>query len=43
MFRETKNEVCGVRRVGEQRRNGSERWIEEVGVAVAKKIRVFEK
>ena len=33
---------CGMRRVGGQRRKGSEWWNEEVGRAVAKKRRAFE-
>ena len=36
------NDVCGVRRVGGQRRNGSEWWNEAVGTAVAEKRRAFE-
>ena len=36
------NDVCGLRRVGGQRRNGSEWWNEEVGSAVAEKRRAFE-
>ena len=36
------NDVCGMRRVGGQRRKGSERWNEEVGSAVAEKRRAFE-
>ena len=39
---ECTNEVCGMRRVGEQRRKGSEWWNEEVGRAVAEKRRAFE-
>ena len=35
------NEVCGMRRVGEQRRKGSE-WWNELGRAVAEKRRAFE-
>ena len=31
------NEICGMRRVGGQRRKGSEWWNEEVGRAVAEK------
>ena len=34
--------VCGTRRVGGQRRKGSEWWNEEVGRAVAEKRRAFE-
>ena len=41
MFRDT-NDVCGMRRVGGQRRKGSEWWNEEVGRAVAEKRRAFE-
>ena len=37
------NDVCGMRRVGWQRRKGSEWWNEEVGRAVAEKRRAFEK
>ena len=36
------NDVCGMRRVGTQRRKGSEWWNEEVGRAVAEKRRAFE-
>ena len=36
------NDVCGMRRVGGQRRKGSEWWNEEVGRAVAEKRRSFE-
>ena len=36
------NDVCGMRRVGGQRRKGSEWWNEEVGRAVAEKRRAFE-
>ena len=36
------NDVCGTRRVGGQRRKGSEWWNEEVGRAVAEKRRAFE-
>ena len=35
------NDVCGMRRVGGQRRKGSEWWNEEVGRAVVEKIRAF--
>ena len=38
---ECTNVVCGMRRVGGQRRKGSEWWNEEVGRAVAKKNRAF--
>ena len=38
---ECTNDVCGMRRVGGQKRKGSE-WWNEVGRAVAKKRRVFE-
>ena len=44
MFRdimECTNDVCGVRRVGGQERNGSEWWSEEVGVVVAEKRKIF--
>ena len=36
------NDVCGVRRVGGQRRKGSEWWSEEVGVVMAEKRRASE-
>ena len=39
---ECTNDVCGMRRVGGQRRKGSERWNEEVGRTVAEKRRAFE-
>ena len=39
---ECTNEVCGMRRVGGQRRKGSDWWNEEVGRAVAEKRRAFE-
>ena len=39
---ECTNGVCGMRRVGGQRRKGSEWWNEEVGRAVAEKRRAFE-
>ena len=39
---ECTNDVCGMRRIGGQRRKGSEWWNEEVGRAVAKKRRAFE-
>ena len=39
---ECTNDVCGKRRVGGQRRKGSEWWNEEVGRAVAEKKRAFE-
>ena len=46
MFRdmviECTNDVCGMRRVGGQRRKGSEWWNEEVARAVAEKRRTFE-
>ena len=42
MVMECTNDVCGMRRVGGQRRKGSEWWNEEVGRAVAKKRRAFE-
>ena len=35
------NDVCGMRRVGGQRRKGSEWWNEEVGGVVAEKRRHF--
>ena len=38
MVMECTNDICGMRRVGEQRRKGSE----EVGRAVAEKRRAFE-
>ena len=39
---ECTNNVCGMRRVGGQRRNGSEWWNKEVGRAVVEKRRAFE-
>ena len=36
------NDVCGMRRVGGQRRKGSEWWNQEVGRAVAEKRRAVE-
>ena len=39
---ECTNDECGMRRVGGQRRNGSELWNEEVGRAEAEKRRAFE-
>ena len=39
---ECTNEVCGMRRVGGQRRKGSEWWNAEVGRAVAEKRRAFK-
>ena len=39
---ECTNDVCGMRRVGGQRRKGSAWWNEEVGRAVAEKRRAFE-
>ena len=39
---ECTNDVCGMIRVGAQRRKGSEWWNEEVGRAVAEKRRAFE-
>ena len=39
---ECTNDVCGMRRVGGQRRKGSEWWNEEVGRAVAENRRAFE-
>ena len=39
---ECTNDVCGMRRVGGQRRKGSEWWNEEVSSAVAEKRRAFE-
>ena len=38
---ECTNDVCGMRRVGWQRRKGSEWWNEEVGRAVAEMRRAF--
>ena len=38
----TSNDVCGMRRVGELRRNWSEFWRKEVGVAVAVMRKPFE-
>ena len=42
MVMEYTNDVCDMRRVCGQRRNGSEWWKEEVGRAVAEKRRAFE-
>ena len=42
MVMECTNDVCIMRRVGGQRRKGSEWWDEEVGRAVAEKRRAFE-
>ena len=42
MVMECANDVCGMRRVGGQQRNGSELWNAEVGRAVAEKRRAFE-
>ena len=39
---ECTNDVCVLRRVGGQRRKGSEWWNEEVGRAVVEKRRAFE-
>ena len=39
---ECTNDVCGMRRVGGQRRKVSEWWNEKVGRAVAEKRRAFE-
>ena len=39
---ECTNDICGMRRVGEQRRKGSEWWNVEVGGTVAEKSRAFE-
>ena len=36
------NDVCGMRRVGGQRRKGSEWWYEEVGRSVVEKRRAYE-
>ena len=36
------NDLCGMRRVGGQRRKGSEWWNKEVGRAVAETRRAFE-
>ena len=41
-MKECTNDVCGMRRVDGQRRKGSERWSEEVGVVVAEKRNAFE-
>ena len=38
---ECTNDVCGMRRVGGQRRKGSKWWNEEVGREEAKKRRAF--
>ena len=42
MVMECTNDVCGMIRVGGQRRKGSEWWNEEVGRAVTEKTRTFE-
>ena len=42
MVIECANDVCGMRRVGGQRRKRSEWWNEEEGRAVAEKRRAFE-
>ena len=42
MVMDCTNDVCSMRRVGGQRRKGSEWWNEEVGKAVAKKRKAFE-
>ena len=42
MVMECTNDVCGMRRVGGQRRMGSEWWKEKVGRAAAEKRRAFE-
>ena len=39
---ECANDVCDMRRVGGQRRKGSEWWNEEMGGAVTEKRRAFE-
>ena len=39
---ECTNDVCGMRRVGEQRRKGSKWCNEEVGIVVAETRRAFE-
>ena len=39
---ECHNDVCCMRSIGGQRRKGNEWWNEEVGKAVAEKIRAFE-
>ena len=39
---ECTNDVCGMRRVGGQRRKGSKWWNEEVGRADAERRRAFE-
>ena len=42
IVREYTNDVCGVRRVGRQRRKESEWWNERVGREVSEKRRAFE-
>ena len=42
MVMECTNDVCGMRRVGGQRRKGSEWWNKEVDRAVPEKRRAFE-
>ena len=39
---ECTNDICGMSRVGAQRRNGCEWWNEEMGGVVAEKSRAFE-
>ena len=39
---ECTNDICGMRRVGSQRRKGSEWWNQGVGREVAKKRRALE-
>ena len=43
IVKECSNDVYGVRRVGGQRRKGSERWSPEIGVVVTEKRRAFVK
>ena len=43
IVRECTNDVCGTRRVGEERNNGNEWWNEEVGGPVAEERIAFEK
>ena len=42
IVKECTNDVCGLRHVSYQRKKGSERSNEEVGVAVAEERRAFE-
>ena len=41
IVKECTNDVCGIRCVGNQRRNGSEWWNEKIGVVAVEKKRAF--